>query len=158
MTRFLLIVLLIFQTYSSQAAEHGITFIKDLEQDAKTAEQQGLMLIVLVTLPDCSVCEYVRTHHIEPMLRAGILNETAIVRELSLTGSSFKDFNGEFIEPERFANRYKSNFSPSVLFLSARAEQLHEPVIGMESADFYGFYLDKAIKKSTLMITNNLNN
>lgn len=110
------------------------------------------VLIVLVTQPDCSYCEYVKSVHIEPMLRKGTLENIAVVLELDLAGISFTDFSGDVINPGQFARRYNAEFSPSLLFLSAIGEQLHEPIVGVGSRDYYGYYLDKAIEKSAKLL------
>ncbi|GEM_PF-1881933 len=129
-----------------------LTIISDLERDAVLARQQQLMLIVLVTLPECPYCEYIKEHHLAPMVGSGELDNIALVRELNLSSVSFVDFNGTRIEPADFANRYATAFSPTVLFLSPTGEQLHEPIIGMASRDYYGFYLARAIKKSAVLM------
>ena len=134
------------------AADRPIEIVSDIASDAADAQQNDLILIVLVTLPDCTVCEHVKAHYLEPMIRNGALDGIALVREVGLAGISFTDFDGAAIEPTEFAHRYAAAFSPSVLFLAPDGTQLHEPLIGMESRDFYGFYLDKAIAKSSQKI------
>jgi hypothetical protein len=106
----------------------------------------------MVTQPDCGFCEYVKSAHIEPMLRNGTLPNIAFVRELDLAGLSFTDFSGDSISPGQFARRYDAEFSPSILFLSADGVQLHEPIIGVGNREFYGYYLDKAIEQSAKLL------
>lgn len=126
--------------------------VGDLSRLGSEAKESNRMVIVLVTQPDCTFCEYVKSAHIEPMMRKGSLANIAIVRELDLSGISFKDFSGESIDPGQLARRYNAEFSPSLLFLSSTGEQLHEPIIGVGSRDYYGYYLDKAIEKSTKLL------
>lgn len=126
--------------------------VDNLSRIESESKESKRMVIVLVTQPDCSFCEYVKSAHIEPMLRKGTLANIAVVRELDLSGISFTDFSGDSINPGKFARRYKAEFSPSLLFLSANGEQLHEPIIGVGSRDYYGYYLDKAIEKSAKLL------
>ena len=133
-------------------AASQLELVGDLSQLAGEAKESNRMLIVLVSQPDCTFCEYVKSSHIEPMMRKGTLANIAIVRELDLSGISLTDFSGESISPGQLARRYNAEFSPSVLFLSASGEQLHEAIIGVSSRDYYGYYLDKAIEKSTVFL------
>lgn len=128
--------------------------VDNLSRIDKGAKESKQIVIVLVTQPDCGFCDYVKSAHIEPMLRKGTLANIAVVRELDLAGISFTDFSGDSINPGQFARRYNAEFAPSLLFLSADGEQLHEPIIGVGSRDYYGYYLDKAIEKSTRLLNN----
>ncbi|MFT5658998.1 MAG: thioredoxin-related protein [Gammaproteobacteria bacterium] len=133
-------------------ATPGLETVDNLSLVGDEARQAKLVVIVLVTQPDCSFCEYVKSHHIEPMIRNNTLANIAVIRELDLEGISVTDFSGAAIEPGEFARRYDAEFSPSVLFLSADGAQLHEPIIGVGSRDYYGYYLDQAIEKSAALI------
>jgi thioredoxin-related protein len=126
--------------------------VDNLSRIDEASKEQKQIVIVLVTQPDCSFCEYVKSVHIEPMLRKGIFANIAVVRELDLAAISITDFSGNTISPGKFARRYNAEFSPSLLFLSANGEQLHEPIIGVGSRDYYGYYLDKAIEKSVKLL------
>jgi thioredoxin-related protein len=134
--------------YASSQIE-PVDNLSHIEQDSTQSQR---VVVVLVSQPDCSFCEYVKSVHIEPMLRKGTLANIAVVRELDLAGISFTDFSGDSINPGQFARRYNAEFSPSLLFLSANGEQLHEPIIGVVSRDYYGYYLDKAIEKSAKLL------
>lgn len=126
--------------------------VEDLSQLADEAKESNRMLILLVSQPACGYCEYVKSSHIEPMLRKGTWANIAIVRELDLSGISLTDFSGDSINPGQLASRYDAEFTPSVLFLSASGEQLHEAIVGVGSRDYYGFYFDRAIEKSAKLL------
>jgi thioredoxin-related protein len=143
-----LFILVTPYVYATSQLELADDFSR-IEGMSKESKQ---MVIVMVTQPDCSFCEYVKSAHIEPMLRKGTLENIAIVRELDLSGIAFTDFSGDSINPGQFARRYNAEFSPSLLFLSANGDQLHEPIIGVGSRDYYGYYLDKAIEKSAKLL------
>jgi thioredoxin-related protein len=126
--------------------------VDDLSRIGVASAELKRIVIVVVTQPDCGFCEYVKSVHIEPMLHNGSLANIAIVRELDLAEISFTDFSGNAISPDQFARRYDAEFTPSILFLSTDGDQLHEPIIGVSFRDYYGHYLDKAIKKSVTLI------
>lgn len=149
---FLSLFLLCFSASQSHAEQTTILTIDNLALDSIKAKEEGVIVLVLVTLPTCSTCEYVKTNIIEPMLKAGDFDEVAIVRELSLEDYFLIDFDGNTIEASSLAHRYDADFAPTVLFLSPDGDQLHKPIIGLASRDYYGFYLEKAIKKSVKLL------
>lgn len=133
-------------------ADSQLVPVDDLSRFGVESIEHKRVVIVMVTQPDCGFCEYVKSAHIEPMLRNGTLPNIAVVRELDLAGLSFTDFSGDSISPGQFARRYDAEFSPSMLFLSDDGVQLHEPIIGVRNREFYGYYLDKAIEQSVKLL------
>ena len=146
------VVLLFILASPCAYATPAIELVDDLSRIELDAGESKQLLILLVSQPDCSFCEYVKSYHLEPMLRNGTLDNVAIVQELDLAGISFTDFTGDSISPGKFARRYDAEFSPTLLFFSANGDQLHEAIIGVGSRDYYGFYLEKAIKISAKLL------
>jgi thioredoxin-related protein len=145
---FLSFIILCFSTSQSYAAQTPIRAVNNLQLDATLASKRGMLVLVLVTLPFCSACEFVKKDVVEPMIAAGDFKNIAIVRELSLQDYSIIDFDGKAINANSFANRYSAEFAPIVLFLSPSGDELHPAIVGMSSRDYYGFYLEEAIAKS----------
>ncbi|MFT4649939.1 MAG: thioredoxin-related protein [Polaribacter sp.] len=133
-------------------ASSQLELVDNLSRITEASKASKKIVIVLVTQPECGYCEYVKSVHIEPMLRKGTLANIAVVRELGLAEISITDFSGKSVSPGKFARRYDAEFAPSLLFLSAKGEQLHEPIIGVGSRDYYGYYLDKAIENSVKLL------
>jgi thioredoxin-related protein len=150
--RHLTFILLCFFASQSYTAESSLIEVKNLKLDAATAKEKNMVVVVLVTLPNCSFCEYVKHEVMEPMIKAGDLADVALMRELSLQDYSIIDFDGSKIKVNDFANRYSADFAPIMLFLSPNGDQLHKPIIGLSSRDYYGFYLEEAIEKSVLAL------
>ena len=153
---FVAFILLYFNTSQSYAAQSSIIAVNNLQVDAALAKEQGLVVLVLVTLPSCSACEFVKEDVIEPMIAADYFTNVAVVRELSLQDYSIIDFDGVSIGVNSFVNRYSAEFAPIVLFLSSSGDQLHKPIIGMSSRDYYGFYLEAAIVRSMKRLNNKI--
>jgi hypothetical protein len=56
-----------------------------------------------------------------------------------------RDFDGQSVAPDALASRYRTRLTPTVLFLDDRGRELTERIIGINTVDFYGYYLDAAI-------------
>ncbi len=60
--------------------------------------------------------------------------------------------NGEVISTRRFLIDYDATFTPTILFLDGEKHQLVEKIVGLTTADFYGFYLEKAIDEAIVKL------
>lgn len=123
-----------------------IPLLDSLAETAAHAREKGLVSVVLLTLPDCSSCEYVKTRHLMPLQSS--LKGKALLREIVLSDQSLVDYDGTTTTAEEFALRYGANFAPTVLFLDADGKRLSKSLVGLSSRDFYGFYLEKSIDNS----------
>ena len=128
---------------------------RNLAADAKSAEQSGLPLIVLVSLAGCPHCDVVRRSHLLPLLRdvAGATGvpkaPKAIVRQVEVNGSErLRDFNGKDMSHAEFARYYKASIAPVVFFFNAKGELLAAPLVGSMIPDFYGAYFDAALSEA----------
>ncbi len=146
----LLIVLALLHSLASATASVPIPVpiqvLDSLPETAVHARKNGLVTIILLTLPDCSSCEYVKTRHLIPLQSS--LEGKALLREIVLSDQPLVDYDGTTTTAEEFAQRYGANFAPTVLFLDADGKRLSKSLVGLSSRDFYGFYLEKSIDNS----------
>jgi len=129
-------------------ADVEIAELRDMRADAAEASKANSLMLVIATVGDCVYCEVVKEEFLKPLMASGELDGVAIVRELPLDGLDITDLEGRMVEPVDIGNRYGARFSPTVFFLSPDGKVLHEPIVGLQSRDFYGFYLEKAIAKA----------
>lgn len=122
---------------------------RDFRSDAIQAQTRKLPLIVIISQSDCSYCQWLKREIIRPMLASGSYTDKAIVRELLLdAGETVLDFDGKKIATGVFASRYQEWLTPTLLFLDAEGQELVKRMRGINSVDFYGFYLDKSIDQA----------
>lgn len=126
----------------------AIPLIDDIRTDAATAKAQGSIVVIVTTQEYCTYCEFVKNDFLQPLLMSGELDGKAVVRELALDGLDVKDFSGKSADAGEFGGRYGAQFSPTVIFLGHDGGELHPPIIGVQSRDFYGYYLERAIEKA----------
>ncbi len=128
----------------------SLSLAETLEPLTKLSNAPGTQkaVLVLFSQPDCSYCDLVREEFLRPLH----INppEGLAIRELKVaTASPIQAADGSFIHAADFALRLNVRFFPSVLLLSPDGEQqLTEPLIGISSRDFYGYYLDQAITQA----------
>jgi thioredoxin-related protein len=123
------------------AAETPLPFAHDLPALAAASAQQGMPLILLVSLSDCNFCEQIRRQHLAPLLKTGVP-----VWQIHLdTDGKLVNFDGKTITERQFAKDLKVRVAPSVYFFDAQGRQIAEPLVGTMLDDFYAAYLDNAI-------------
>ena len=142
--RFLLLVfssLLTASNASAQGHETPLPAARHLALHAAAAQQQGMPLILLVSLIGCPYCEEVRKLHLAPLEKTGV-----VVKQIHLDrDEKLIDFEGKPSTQKRFAKSLAVRVAPTVFFFDAKGAQVAEPIVGAIHEDFYKEYMDEAI-------------
>jgi thioredoxin-related protein len=142
----------------AEQSDHSPRLIKLAESfvaDAQLSQQEQLPIVVFISQHGCEFCELLRENVLFPMMRSGKLQEQAILRELSLDKGFFiLDFDGEQVSGMKFAERYGSAVTPTLLFLGAGGDELVRKRVGISNIEYYGFYLGQSIEEATARIKN----
>jgi thioredoxin-related protein len=123
----------------AQGRETPLPTPASLAAAAKEAAARGEPLVLLVSLPGCPYCELVRRNYLAPMRAQGLVAFQITVNDRQTV---VLDFNGAASTGAAIASAYKARFTPTLLFLNPRGEEIAERIKGMSSVDFYGAYLD----------------
>jgi thioredoxin-related protein len=121
----------------------------DLQAVAQEARQRQLPILIMFSRDGCPYCDVVREEFLKPMLRSGDYTDRVIMLEIhSDSYAPIRDFNGQMVNPDSLAHRYRAGFAPTVVFLNHQGKELAERLIGITTRDFYGGFLDEAIEES----------
>ena len=83
------------------------------------------------------------------MLISGDYTDRVLIRELRIDADQdIIDFNGEKTNPGKIFTRYSLYVTPSVLLLDRQGSELGERQIGINTVDYYAYYLDQAIDQA----------
>ncbi len=131
----------------------GVPIANDLQADygAEGFNQTGekKVVLLLVSQPGCSYCVQITEEIIKPMIRSGSYEETTLFREIEINaGDSLKDFSGEEITSNSFARRYNAWATPTLLFLDSTGNELAEKMVGVNTLELYGYYVDKSLRNA----------
>jgi len=108
---------------------------------------QSKVVLVLVSQPNCSYCTLITEEILQPMLISGHYDNTTVFSELEInTGRTIKDFSGIEIDATAFARRYNAWATPTLLFLNNKGEEIAEKMVGINTVDLYGYYVDKSLR------------
>jgi len=142
---------------SEQSADSSrlINLAESFAADAELSGQEQFPIVVFISQHGCEFCQILREEVLFPMMRSGKMQEIAIFRELSLDQGFFTlDFDGEEISGMKFAERYASAVTPTLLFLGAGGDELARKRVGISNIEYYGFYLGQSIEEATAKIAN----
>jgi thioredoxin-related protein len=134
-------------------AEVLVPVATDLHADGETARTSRLPILLAFLARYCSYCEELEEGYLKPMLRSGEYAERILIRKLILdNGSHLTDFNGEKISATALATRYRVYVTPTILFVDAAGEELAGRMVGFNTPEMYGGYLDQCIETARHII------
>ena len=105
-----------------------------------------LPVVVMVDQEDCPFCERVEDEFFSALLASENWHERAIYGKVSLDyPETIIDSDGSSIATRKFLKPYKTNLTPTILFLDAEGRELSDKMIGLSTPDYYLYYLEQAI-------------
>lgn len=143
-----LATLLATLTVAPVAMAGDIPQIKDLRQEASTASQKRLPILVMFSAEYCAYCVRIEEDFLKPMHNGGFYDEKVIIRRVKLGSGTVNDFDGSRISADELAARYDVSVTPTLVFIDAHGRQLAQKLVGLTTPEMYGGYLDTAIDTS----------
>ena len=129
----------------------------NFEVDARLAAQKQVPILVMFSATHCPYCEAIKAEQLRPMMISGDYDDKVIIRELHI--DNFKDvisFNGEEISASALAEKYSVWVTPTIMFFDHQGNTLAPKIIGYNTPEMYGGYLDENIDLSVDMMRTKL--
>lgn len=150
----LIITLLLSLSCLFSTATHasGIPVAENLQQTARdigvNSQQQQKVFLLLVSQAGCSYCEQISTDIIRPMQRNKGYRESTVFLEIEINrGHDLLDFSGNKVSADDFAKRYNAWATPTLLFIDHSGTEVAEKMIGYNTPELYGYYVDRSLKQ-----------
>lgn len=122
------------------AKDSALPVPASLPAAAEAATRLGEPLVLLVTLPGCPFCELVRRSYLLPAHKDAGLQAWQL--DVTNRSAALLGFDGKTTTAALQTSAWKASFTPTVLFLGARGQELAERQVGIAVPDFYGAYLE----------------
>lgn len=122
------------------AKDSALPVPASLPAAAEAATRLGEPLVLLVTLPGCPFCELVRRSYLLPARQDAGLQAWQL--DVTNRSAALLGFDGKPTTAALQTSAWKASFTPTVLFLGARGQELAERLVGIAVPDFYGAYLE----------------
>ena len=120
--------------------------ITDLSQLSAQAKTEQKLIMLEVSASYCSYCRVLEENIIKPMLRSGDYNANVLIRRFELDSyAALKDFEGSQVTNDELAMRWDIQVTPTLIFLNSQNQEVSNRIIGVNSLDYFGSYVDNAI-------------
>lgn len=127
-------------------AAEGLPAARDLAADGAAARPRKVPIVLFFNRADCPYCERALRQFLVPMQRDPAFAARAVFRQVEIdTLDPLVDFEGRASSHRDFAARFNIRFTPTIWFVDAQGKSLVEPIVGLRTPDFYGWYLEQAI-------------
>ena len=118
----------------------------DLAADAAASRRERLPILLFFDRDECPYCEQALREYLVPFSRDEWRGK-ALFRQVGIDRPDpMLDFRGAHTTHQALAERYGVFLSPTVLVVDANGLPLGEPIVGLLTVDFYGAYIDNALK------------
>jgi thioredoxin-related protein len=139
--------LLLMQAASVHSAGPGqLKQALNLQRDGQLAARQGTPLLLMVSREECPFCEQMKKEILQPMELSGEYRDRVLIRELLVDDwRPVVNFQGHKQSAADLAAGYKAGLTPTLLFLDSEGKELTQRMIGINTIELFGLYLDTAI-------------
>ncbi|MDH3526204.1 MAG: thioredoxin fold domain-containing protein [Gammaproteobacteria bacterium] len=135
------------------SAEVEVPVGEDLQQDGQGARADRLPILLAFSAIGCSYCDDLEEEFLEPMLLSGDYADKIIIRKLIIdNGSHVRDFLGRSLEAAELAHAFRVFVTPTILFVDADGRELAERMVGINTLEMFGGYLDGCIDTALLKL------
>ena len=123
-----------------------VPLIDDLAALGTVARERRLPIVLLVSTSDCSYCMLLKDEVLNPMMKSREYDDRALVGELMLdSGEALRGFEGDRVRRGALASRFNAKVTPTLLFLDPDGTEIVPRIVGVNTVEMFGFYLDRAI-------------
>jgi hypothetical protein len=127
---------------------HALPQATDLAADAAESRRRRVPILLMFDRDDCPYCERALREHLVPMSVEAPWRDDALFRQVEVDKPTPAiDFDGRATTHRALAARYGATLTPTIVVVDATGAPLVDPVVGLLTADFYGAYLDAALKQ-----------
>jgi thioredoxin-related protein len=123
---------------------------RDLAADGAESARRGVPVLLVMTRVDCEYCAALKREVLEPLRLSGDAPRRVLIREVDVDSSAqITGFDGSKASGWSLADGYDALFTPTVLLVGPDGRELTDRILGLNTPEMYGWYLDRAIERAT---------
>ena len=127
--------------------------VSDFDNLKHQARNHGKVILLEISAPYCRYCRILEEEILKPMIRSGDYTEQVLIRRLDIDIDSILD--NEKQATENLARRYGIWITPTLLFLDGHGNEVSKRILGVNSLDYYGAYVDAALEEGYHKLSRN---
>ena len=134
-------------------ADMRVPVAENLQQEGQQALARQLPILLAFSADECDYCELLEEDFLQPMLLSGEYEDRIIIRKLILdNGSDVVDFSGRQTAATGLSDHYRVFVTPTILFVDGNGRELAERMIGINTPELFGGYLDACVETALAVI------
>ncbi len=128
--------------------------VEDLQALGRQARAENKVIFLEMSASYCGYCRTLEDHIIKPMILSGDYDDYVLIRKLDIDRFyPMKDFDGSMTNPSKFAFDTNASLTPTLLFLDSRGDEVSPRIVGVNTLELYGEYVDIALLEGHRKIT-----
>ena len=140
---------ILFAAGPAHSAPPALPAASDLAADGATAKAQRVPVLLFFNRVGCPYCERALREFLKPMERDPDNAGRLLFRQVEIDKpSKLVDFAGNATTHRKFAQQFNITLTPTIWFVDGEGNPLVEPIVGLRTIDYYGYYLDQSINES----------
>ena len=144
-----LIVLIMLTTCGVSSAEVTVPQLTNLQQISAQAKLKNLPILLVVSQHECPFCKLLKREVLNPMMVSGDYVDQAVIVELLMDDSeNIINREGKSVYPGSIAADYHVWVTPTLLFIDHQGKEVEKRMLGVNTIEMYGYYLDESIKRA----------
>ena len=126
-----------------------VPLIDDLAALGRVARRRRLPIVLLVSRSDCPYCTRLKDEVLNPMMKSREYDDQALLGELMLDSEEpLRGFQGGYVLRDDVASGFGTDLTPTLLFLAPDGSELAPRIVGINTLELFGFYVDRAIESA----------
>ncbi len=139
-----------FSSYSSEVIESALIEENNFQQLSKEMKEKNLGLVLMLHAEHCPYCILMENEILSPMVKSGEYDKKILIRKLQIDEArDVIDFSGKTVEPSDISGRYNAFLTPTLVFLDHQGNERIKQMVGINTVEMFGAYLDIEIDKLT---------
>jgi len=139
-----------FSSYSSESIESALIEENNFQQLAQEMKEKNLGLVLMLHAEHCPYCALMENEILSPMVKSGEYDNRILIRKLQIDEArDVIDFSGKTVEPSDISGRYNAFLTPTLVFLDHQGNEIIKQMVGINTVEMFGAYLDVEIDKLT---------
>lgn len=144
----LIIMLFLLALTSSSTASNKDGLIEESNFQKLSLEMQkySLGLLLMLHAEHCPYCQLMENEILAPMVKSKEYDDRIVIRKLQIDEArDVINFEGNTVEPSDISDNYNATLTPTLVFLDYNGEEKAKQMVGINTVELFGAYLDQHI-------------
>lgn len=131
-----------------------LEYVKNFQQLATIMQTKNIGLLLALDAPYCHFCKQLEEDVLNPMLLSGDYDDQILIYKLSVDSNMpIVGFDGKTTSGAEFAEKLGVSLTPTMVFIDHTGKEISERMLGVNTPEMYGAYIDDAIDETRKVLT-----